>query len=159
VLHRLHHRVARLHHAPADLTAKSKRELLGRLMVGAESTFQDQPGPVVEGETSDLGRRRFGRAREHLLQHLIQIERRSGRLQSLLEVAQLPDASLVLLVQLRVAHRNHALIAQRGQHALVVRGPLARLGVEDGERSPETAVLEHRRADRGLDAEGLQVGR
>ena len=72
-LHRLHHRLARFHHSPTDLTAEPQSELLRRLVVCAESAFEHEPPAIFQGETSDLRRRCLGRARQHLLQHLAEI--------------------------------------------------------------------------------------
>ena len=80
-------------------------------------------------------------------------------MQRLLQVAQLPDAALVLLVQLRVAHRDNALVAERRQDALIVRRPLALLVVENRQGPPEATLLEHRGADGGLNLVRVQVRR
>ena len=156
---RLHDRLARLHHAAADVAAELERKLLGRRVVGAKTALQDQATTVLQRETPDLRGRSLGRTREHLLQDLVEVEGRGCRLQRLLQVAQLPDAALVLLVQLRVADGDDPLAAQRRQDALVVRRPFALLVVEDREGSPQLTLFEHRRADRGLDAPGSEVGR
>ncbi len=136
VLHRLHHRIARAHDVPTDLTAKAQRQAFRGSGVRAEPALQDELARVFEGQTADLGRRRFRSAGQHLLQDLVQVEGGCGGLQRLLQVLQLPDAALVVVVQLRIPDRDHALVAERREHALVIGGPLAFLDVENRQRAP-----------------------
>ena len=114
-----------------DLAAKSQGQLLRRHVIGAETSLQHEVAGIVERERADLRRRSFGGAGQDLLQDLVEVQRRRRGLQRLLQVAQLPDAALVLLVQLCVADGDDALVAQRGKHSLVARGPLSLLAVED----------------------------
>ncbi len=74
VLHRLHHRGGGAHHVAADVAAQAERQALRGAGVGAETTFEHQPARVFEGETADLRGRSLGRAGEHLLQDLVQVE-------------------------------------------------------------------------------------
>src|SRR5205823_14714133 len=100
---------------PADLAAYAEGEPLRGGVVGSETTLEDQAPTVLEREAADLRRRGLCRPRQHLLKDLVQVERRGCGLQGFLEAAQLPDAPFVLLVELRVAHRDDALVAERGQ--------------------------------------------
>ena len=155
----LHHGVTRLHDAPAGLPAKVERELLRRVMIGAESPFQHEAPAILQRQAADLRHRGLGCAGQYLLQDLVEVQRRGRGLQRLLQVAQLPDAALVLLVQLGVAHRNDTLVAKGRQDALIVGAPFAFLVVKDGERPPELSFFEHRSADRGLQTARGEVGR
>ncbi len=147
-LHRLHERLLGRHDLIADVTAEPQRELFRGARVGAEAAPEDQPSRFPQGQAADLRRRCLGRTREHLLEHQVQVQGRGRRLKRLLQVLELPDAALVVVIQLGVADRDDSLVAQRRQNALVVLGPLARAHVEDAERPPHPSVLEHRRTQR-----------
>ena len=158
-LHRLHERLAGGHDVSADVTPDAECQLFSRARVGAESALEDELSRLVQGEAADLRARRLGRPGKHLLEHLVQVQGGRRRLQGLLQVPQLPDASLVVVVELRVSDSDHALIAQGGEHALIVGGPLALLDVEHREGPPQAPVLQHRHAYRRIQPEVHEVRR
>ncbi len=67
--------------------------------------------------------------------------------------------ALVVVVELRVPDRDDTLVAQRREHALVVRRPFVLLDSEHRQGPPEVLVLQHRHADGRLQAVGGEVWR